>query len=373
MKIAIVVTYVSADGAFGGPVAVAVNQAAELARRGHVVDLYAGWDGIVEFQVPGVRVRLFRARRLPGLGFAGRHSWAMRRTLHKDLPDYEIVHIHLARDLITLPAGLLARKSRIRYFAQPHGMIVKDARLSVRFIDALFTKRVLRGAESVLTLTDDEAASITMVAGPNIAATHIDNGAPPFQLPAVGRLRASPPEILFLARLHPRKRVLAFAEMAKQLFLSDVEAKFTVIGPDEGDLPALRGFIARNGLAEVLQYSGTVEPGVAVTRLARATAFVLPSEGEVFPMTVLEALQAGTPVVTTESNGLATLLRSHNAAVVTDGSPGELARAVREILGSVDRQNELIDNAHKLLRSKLGISAVVDELEQWYRHGEVDG
>jgi hypothetical protein len=62
MRILHVVTLVSADGAYGGPVAVAVAQTQALAELGHDVTLLAGWDGRAKLSAPKVDVQLLRAR-----------------------------------------------------------------------------------------------------------------------------------------------------------------------------------------------------------------------------------------------------------------------------------------------------------------------
>lgn len=77
MRILSVVTLVSPDGAFGGPVRVALNQATALRELGHDVTLAAGGRGFDEppTELDGVPVRLFPARTVvPGIGFAGLSS-----------------------------------------------------------------------------------------------------------------------------------------------------------------------------------------------------------------------------------------------------------------------------------------------------------
>ena len=74
MRILQVVTLLSPDGAYGGPARVALNQSAELIRRGHDVTVAAATRGyrVPPTELNGVPVRLFAARTLlPGTGFAG--------------------------------------------------------------------------------------------------------------------------------------------------------------------------------------------------------------------------------------------------------------------------------------------------------------
>ena len=106
MRIAHIVTYVSEDGAYGGPIAVARAQTAELARRGHDVKLLAGWDGRARLSIPGVDVRLFPVRRVAP-GFSGLVAPGLQRHLRMALANYDALHVHLARDLVTLPAARL--------------------------------------------------------------------------------------------------------------------------------------------------------------------------------------------------------------------------------------------------------------------------
>lgn len=66
MKLLPVVTLVTPDGVFGGPVRVAVDDVRELRRRGHdavVVAAASGFDGSLPDHVEDVPARLFPARR----------------------------------------------------------------------------------------------------------------------------------------------------------------------------------------------------------------------------------------------------------------------------------------------------------------------
>src|SRR5512133_1426696 len=126
MRVLHVVTLVTLDGAFGGPVRVAVNHVRELRRRGHdamVVAAASGFAGKLPDHVEDVPARLFPARRVAPLGFSGLIAPGMLAWLRREMPTCDVVHIHLARDLITLPLALLAQRLGVRYVVQPHGMI----------------------------------------------------------------------------------------------------------------------------------------------------------------------------------------------------------------------------------------------------------
>jgi hypothetical protein len=93
------VTLASPDDAFGGPLRVALNQAAELSRRGDEVHIAAGWG---EDASPGsprgnARQTLFRhsidsADGLQRDGESGLAWWLLR-----NIATYDIVHIHSGR------------------------------------------------------------------------------------------------------------------------------------------------------------------------------------------------------------------------------------------------------------------------------------
>lgn len=365
MKIAHVVTYLSSDHAFGGPVSVALAQSSELARRGHDVDLYAGWDGAAHLDTAPVRLHTFKARQaLPGAGFSGLVAPGLSRALLRG-PAYDVVHVHLARDLITLPAaGRLLRRG-VRYVVQPHGMVMPDPRLRARVLDNVATRAALRGAYSVLALTQEESLGVQRVAGAQLLVARIGNGvpaAPEFE----DRLADGVPEVLFLARLHPRKRVQAFVEMAALLQARGVAARFTIGGPDEGELGAVRDRIRRHELQSTVTYDGAIPREQVLARLAGASVFVLPSVNEPFAMTILESLSVATPTVVTDTCQIADVLRHYDAALVTDGSPEALADAVSDVLGKPGVASRLRAGSRRAMQEEFSISAVADRLEEIY-------
>jgi glycosyltransferase involved in cell wall biosynthesis len=247
-------------------------------------------------------------------------------------------------------------------------MVTPDRRLRAVAFDRLYIKRALAEASSVLTLTDDEDRGIKELSDGRSTTDRVTNGVSRAPSTDESRTRSHPQEfeILFLARLHPRKRVLTFARAAALLTQRLPLVKFTVVGPDEGDLDKLREFITENQLDERLHYEGPINPGHARARIAEASVYVLPSLDEVIPMSVLEALAARTPTIITRSNGLATVLEDNRAAVVIDESPEALAEAIEELARSASRRASLSAAGARVVERNFSATAVAQHLEYLY-------
>ncbi|WP_375502875.1 glycosyltransferase [uncultured Jatrophihabitans sp.] len=369
MRIAQFVSLISQYGAFGGPVSVARGQCEELARRGHEVTLYAGWDGRAECAVPGVDVRLHRVHRVvPTPGFSGLLAPTLLRQFARHAPSVDVAHVHLARDLLTLSVTRLAAARTPRLVVQTHGMVMPDNRPIARLTDLLATRLGLARADTIAVLTEAERAGVERVARQRVATELLPNGiAVSEDQPAREPHGDGAPTVLFCARLHPRKRVLAFAEMARILLNRGVEASFVVAGPDEGDLVPLRAYVARHDIAARFDYVGGLSPQQVRAALAAAAVFVLPSEREPFPMTLLEAMSESTPAVITTGCMIADRFDGSDGPVVTDGTPAQLADAVGRLLADPDEAARLGRRSRDLVERQFSIGAVVDRLESIYR------
>jgi len=365
VKIAHVVTYISADGAFGGPVAVAASQAEQLAREGHEVEIIAGWDGVAAFEVPGVKITLHKVRRVAP-GFSGLVAPRLQRQLRTER--YDCVHVHLARDLITTPAALNLTRSGRAFVLQPHGMVMPDRRPQSRIFDWYATRKILQRANAIFTLTAVESVGVIAVSGSEkVRPIQIANGIRSSDNSTSPIRDVDYPEVIFLARLHPRKQVMAFAKMAALLISRGSNATFHVVGPDEGDLPELKRYISVRGLSGKIQYEGAIPAGAGAARIARGSVFVLPSTGEVFPMTVLEAMSVGTPVVISEDCGISPELRRRHAALVVDPSPEALADAVELLLTDTASRDVVLRNAEIAVADWLNVEAISAILVRGYQ------
>jgi glycosyltransferase involved in cell wall biosynthesis len=359
-------TLVSPDGAFGGPVRVALNQAAELRRRNHEVLLAAGWRGLgaVPESIDGVPAKLFRTTQLiPHLGLSALISPGLFTWLWRNISQYDIIHIHAGRDLISVGSMAIARIAKRPYVTQTHGMIQPDNRLKARAVDALLVRRLLRSAAVRFVLTQRESDGLATVTGDSLNFDRLFNGVPVLPQPT---RRHGTEEVLFCARLHARKRPVEFVQMAGELQHRGIVANYAMVGPDDGELARVRRAIEDNELADVVRYEGPVDYASVIGRMNRATIYVLPSIDEPFPMSLLEALSLGLPCVCTDTCDIAAILREEHAALVTNGSVGEMADAVESIYVDRELRNRLSSNARRTVAEILSIESVGTQLEAVY-------
>ncbi|WP_298582737.1 glycosyltransferase [uncultured Kocuria sp.] len=373
MKILQVVTYISPDGAYGGPVRVAINQAKALTELGHDVLVAAasgGFKGPLPTEFDGFPVRLFPARKvIPNSGFAGLTSPGLLHWLSRAMRGADVVHVHLARDLVTLPSALLTLLANKPLVVQTHGMIDRtDNPLAVP-LDWFLTRRVLGTARTVLYLTERERQDLRDVAGQHLVLRHLPNGVDLSADDVAERAvdTGTVAEVLYLARLHSRKRPKAFVEAAKVLLNSGISASFKLVGPDEGEASEVQHTIEESGFSDHITYEGFLGPGETQARLKECDIYVLPSVDEPFPMSVIEAMAAGKPVVITDTCGLSEQIVAADAGFVVDGSGSALAESIRELVNNGPLRSKMGAAARGLVERQFDLRRIGADLDTLYR------
>ena len=358
MKILHVVTLHSADNAFGGPVRVALNLSKELKAQGNSVVLLAGSRGLPPTEsVGGVPCKLFPVHSLNAiLGFSGLFSWRLWVWAWQNVKRFDVIHLHLARDLVTLPVGLIALIRRVPYVVQGHGMIDPTSKYLGFLLDVVATRRILRNARHILFLTPNEEAALKVVSlNRHASMSFLPNGVPESEV----NRNENPKYISFISRLHEQKHPELFVKMAAILGNENNDFEFRIAGPNEGMLKETLEEIRVSELGSRIHYLGSLDHADVMKLLSQTRTLILPSVNEQFGMIILEALSMGVPVVITESCGLVPYISKSGAGVVTDGSPEQLAKAVQFISADFKTYS---DNAKKLSKNEFSLPNVVERL-----------
>lgn len=377
---------------FGGPPVKVEALATGLAARGHKVTvLTADWglnSRIAHEQraAPAQRSPFGWLREAQGVESVYLPTWARYRALswnpavhsfcRERLKEFDVVHIFGLYDLLGPTMAQACRKNRIPYVVEPIGMFVPIVRniLLKRIYLATLGKPLLDGAAAVVATADQETEELARGGIPRDKIVLRRNGVmAPRNLPPQGQFRAEhkiPSDarlILFLGRLSAKKSpdllLDAFAKLPEAIAERPLWLAFA--GPDEA---GMRNKLAegsrRHGVAARVVFTGAVLAGDKWPVYCDADVFVLPSHNENFGNTALEAAACGTPVVVTETCGVAPLFAG-TAGIVVPRETGAVAQAIREILSDAKRSAEL-SAAGKTLAGKMGWTEPVQAMEKLY-------
>ena len=357
----------------------ALNQARELVKRGHEVTIVTS-DVLTmnprqhvaarETEMDGVRVKYFPTwivmPRSPAL-----MSFELWKWLKQSIEDYDVIHVHFARDWIPVAVARESIRQGVRVFLQPHGMLGHTDGIR-KTLDSLLIGRLLEHATGVLVLQETERRTIALIS-PNANTIIVPNGV---TMQYSGRLwnadALSRKTVLFLARLHPRKRVMSVIEAARLLMESGHRIRFRIVGPDEGDLSRAQRRVREYSLENSVGFLGPLAHDQVAMEFVNASLYVLPSVDEPFPMTVLEAMALGVPTIVTEGIHIRELLERHHAALVVPPNPQSIAAGIVELFAKPDLATLLSENGGRLMANELTIDKVVTRLESIYQGAHAD-
>lgn len=150
------------------------------------------------------------------------------------------------------------------------------------------------------------------------------------------------PIVLFVGRVSGLKGGHHLIPFARHLKERSPDAKLVVVG-DYSFLPGVVSAAADNGLRNIV-FCGPVPNDRLAPYFRAADVFILPSESEGFPRTLLEAMAYGTPVVSFDVGGVRDILVGpQHAYVISRGDLNGMADRVVELLRNPDTRGVLAE------------------------------
>lgn len=370
MSILQVVAVASRSGAYGGPFDTAKRQVVMAQESGLIIRLWAGSLSNDEPDVsslPEGTVLVPVQKWLPAFGFASVISLGALRSLFREIRRSDTIHVSFSRELLPVLASIIAVLLRKRLVLQPHGMLTSRTSILHRIVDVV-VKPLVRASAAVVALTEVERAQLSKWLGSDARIKWLVMGNPVGRLeggpPTIVRTRPAAREALWVARIHPRKRVQDFLDAAA---ISQNHARgvtFTVVGPDGGELSAVQRAC---GSVENLSYEGTLTADDVTKRVNGTGVFVLTSLKEPWGNVLATALSLGVPVVLTESSALAATVSYYGAGlIVPDKAPMQLDTAISELLDNQSLYESCSSGALQLAASLFSESVQTAQLAILY-------
>jgi glycosyltransferase involved in cell wall biosynthesis len=173
-------------------------------------------------------------------------------------------------------------------------------------------------------------------------------------------------DVLFLANLQARKGIHVALEAFERLAADRPRARLLVAGagPEEA---AVRRRIADMAAGGRVRLLGRLGRDDVLSAMQRCAVYCLPSFGEPFGMTALEAMACGRPVVGTDAGGLRHLVRDGGGRRVPPGDPAALAAALGALLADESLRREMGRHNRDLVERRYAWPRVTDRLEEAYR------
>lgn len=166
--------------------------------------------------------------------------------------------------------------------------------------------------------------------------------------------------VLTLARLEEQKGLAHLVDAVRDV----PETRFVIAGEGR-QRAALEARIAAAGLSDRVELLGNRSDVPEL--LAASDLVVLPSLAEGLPISVLEAMAAGRPVLATAIGGTDEVVDPGVTGVlVPPGDPGALAAATRDLLGDEATRSRYAEAGMRCVRTRFTASRMVAEVEHLY-------
>lgn len=277
------------------------------------------------------------------------------------LPFYDIVHIHMAvstsarRKLVFFGLARLLRKKTIVHFHPPGEQLLHDAR-NVRLLRTFFLR-----ADRVVVLSELWRTLLATLLGVTERVTVLYNPCPVVERqPELKR-----PVVLFAGSVIARKGyeclIRAFARVA------DRHEGWRLVVAGNGEVGKARALARSLGIEGRVDFPGWVSGERKARAFNEASIFCLASEGEGFPMAVLDAWAYGVPCVVTPVGGLPDIVvEGENALTVPVGDDSALAAQLDRLMSDSTLRESMGKASLQLARTTFNIDTINRQLAQLY-------
>lgn len=268
----------------------------------------------------------------------------------------------LACSILRVPVFVVGRRNMLSYHRRGRRLLELADRFPMQFATAVVGNCAAITNELVAVDHFPEDRSFTIYNG-----IDTERFRPGCNLKLRSELGFHPSDFVFgiVANFHPRKRHIDFVRAAKAVSERFSQAKFLMIGEDQGALAETREYLEAHSLMDrCVILEGTTTPE---KYYASMNCYVSTSEVEGLSNAILEAMASGLPAIVTNVGGSAEIvLHGESGFLVSPYAPEEIAQKACLLMEDGDLCTRMGRCGRAFAESSFSLSKMVEAHESLY-------
>jgi len=308
--------------------------------------------------------------RMRALGFAvhanvGRHLPDSARNFFHFFKELQPDVVHLHNQTPTIYASTAARIAGVPSIISTRHNLAAPPRRVVAELKYTFAALFCDWVVGICDATADNLRKIP--SAPARKITRVYNGAVALvRVPQVQQPHDTEFTLVFVGRLAPVKNLPLLLAAFHEALSSIPGLRLWIVG-DGGERKALESLAAELGIAAQVTFWGQ-QLDVAPF-FSAAGAFIMSSKSEGLPVSLLQALSVGLPVIVTDVGGMAEVVRLAKAGLtVSPADPSEMASAIVRIAGNAAERERFSKNAEAAFQARFTLETMVEAYMELYRN-----
>lgn len=171
--------------------------------------------------------------------------------------------------------------------------------------------------------------------------------------------------ILYLGRLHQEKGIFTLLDAMSRV-AETVEDVHLIIAGDGPEEEEVKRRVEESLWSDHVSLLGRVARSEVPGLMANCDVFCVPSHGEPFGMSALEAMAMGKPIVATDAGGLAHLVPDKGGYTVPPRDEASLGSALVKMLSADSERIAMGKHNRQCVEERYTWDAVIDKLERIY-------
>ncbi|MBO1579765.1 glycosyltransferase family 4 protein [Bacillus sp. XF8] len=222
-------------------------------------------------------------------------------------------------------------------------------------------QKTLETVDVIITLSQKWKSDIdTITNNSNVMVIYNAINSSKFNLSELNELN-----ILFMGRVGTRKGIYDLVDIMPEISKEYPNVKLHIAG--DGDLVTLNKKIEEFNLNKNTQIHGWIDYNQKMKLLEESSIFILPSYNEGLPVSILEAMAAGLPVISTNIGGIPEqIINGLNGFIIKPGDKKCLLTHIKYLLQDNNIRQEFGKEARHKVEESFSLNVIGKEISSVY-------
>ena len=298
------------------------------------------------------------------LGFMLKGFCKILKIFHREQVD--LLHVHMSERASVFRKGLImwyARRRGAKILLHMHGAELEDWYQSLSHRRQKLVRRIVSQADRVVILGDYWRDFMSELVDDPGKIRVVHNAVP---IPAQALYRPQSRTLLFLGAVSKRKGIYDLLDAMQRISgRLPREWQLMIYGPTV--IGSIEAEIRSRNLSDRVHYCGWLPPQQREAVLAQTAVNLLPSLDEGLPMTILEAMAAGIPSVTTRVAAIPEAVDEENGILLEPGDVDALARSILSICLDPALRLKKSQACRRRVEAKFSLAQHIAAIESIYK------